>query len=110
LRVWRPGGQLFGLALVRYVAAVCLILAVLRVFAGPLNIRVDRWPTMWYGTEPLGLPRDQVGSKLQSHSGKQLAIVRYAVGHNPVDEWVYNSADIDAAQIVWAREMDAKSN
>ena len=27
----------------------------LRLFAEPLNFRIPRWPTMWYGTEPLGL-------------------------------------------------------
>jgi hypothetical protein len=32
-------------------------------------------------------------------------LVRYGANHNPHEEWVYNRADVDASQIVWAREM-----
>ncbi len=105
LRVWRPGGQPRGLALVRVIPIVCLVLAGLRLFAGPLNIAIPRWPNMWYGTEPLGLPRAQVLAKLESLPGLQLAIVRYARKHAPFDDWVYNAADIDRSKVVWAREI-----
>ncbi len=105
LRVWRPGRQPYGLALVRAIPIVCLLVAGLRLFAGPLGIRIERWPTMWYGTERLGLSRAHVASQLEACSGKQLAIVRYSAAHNVFDEWVYNAADIDRAHVVWAREM-----
>ena len=77
LRVWRPG----GLAVIRAVPLVCLLLAGLRVGAAPLNIAIPRWPTMWYGTEPLGLPRAHVLATLDNYPGPQLAIVRYAPSH-----------------------------
>ena len=35
LRVWRPGGQPAGLTMVRMNVDICLILAGLRLFAGP---------------------------------------------------------------------------
>ena len=67
-----------GLALVRYAPLVCLVLAGFRVYAEPLGLAIHRWPSMWYGTEPLGLPRAKVAAQLEMIPGKQLAIVRYS--------------------------------
>jgi len=110
LRIWRPEGRPVGLFLVRAIPLVCLLLCGIRIWAGPLGVSVDRWPAMWYGTPALGLPRAQTCTTLSRHQGRQLAIVRYAPNHDPLDEWVYNKPNIDTARIVWAREMDAKSN
>jgi hypothetical protein len=108
-RVWRPGGQPRGLALVRMIPIVCLALAGLRVFAAPVHLAIPRWPSMWYGTEPLGLPRARILAELESYPGLQLAIVRYPADHEPFDDWVYNAADIDKSKVVWAREIEVGS-
>ena len=110
LRVWRPGHRPLGLALVRIIPVVCLVLAGLRLCSEPLGLSIPRWPTMWYGTEPLGLPRARVVAELEGRSGQQLAIVRYSATHSVFDDWVYNAADIDKARIVWAREMNGPRN
>jgi hypothetical protein len=102
LRQWKPAGA----SLVRMVPLVCSVLFAVRLAAGPLGITIERFPGMWYGTPPLGLARASVTARLSALSGGQLAIVRYGANHNPVDDWVYNDANIDAAKIVWAREMD----
>ncbi len=102
--------QPYGLALVRMTGLLCVLLAGLRLFAGPLGLRVDRHPTLWYGSEPAGLSRAAILRDLQSRPGSQLAIVRYAPGHASFDEWVYNEANIDAAKVIWARDMDAAAN
>jgi len=123
LRAWHPGanrGQTANfrqtapkihvcpqLALVRILPVVCLLLAGLRLCASPLHISLPRWPTMWYGTEPLGLPRARVLALLEGGPGRQLAIVRYAPDHAPFDDWVYNAADIDKSKVVWARDMES---
>jgi hypothetical protein len=103
LRAWRPCGR----ALVRLMPLLCIALAALRLAAGPLNISIPRWPSMWYGTEPFGLPRAEVRAQLARYPGKQLAVVRYTPSHIPFDDWVYNAADIDRSRVVWAREMDS---
>jgi hypothetical protein len=110
LRAWRPHRQPFGLALVRITPVLCIVLAGIRLVAAPLGIGISRWPTMWYGTAPLGLPRAHVLAELESQSGRQLAIVRYSATHSVFDDWVYNAADVDKAKVVWAREMDGASN
>jgi hypothetical protein len=110
LRAWRRAGQPRGLAIVRAIPVLCVVLALTRLFAAPLGISIHRWPTMWYGTEPLGLPRAAIAAKLESYPGKQLAIVRYSPGHSVFDDWVYNAANIDGAHVVWAREMDPASD
>jgi len=49
--------------------------------------------------------------KAVSHNGERhLVIVRYAADHDPLREFVFNSADIDHSFIIWARDMgDAKN-
>ena len=41
---------------------------------------------------------------------RHLVIVRYSAGHSPHTEYVFNRANIDASQIVWARDMGAAKN
>jgi hypothetical protein len=60
----------------------------------------DGWP----------FQRARIAADLSRSGGKHLAIVRYLPRHEASYEWVYNVADIDAAPVVWAREMDAPGN
>jgi hypothetical protein len=111
LRVWRPGGQFAGLFLVRATVLICLALLGLRLCGVPLNL-VGPWPSVcaWYGSEGLGAARTAMLQSIESQPGRHLAIVRYTGGHDVMNEWVYNAADIDSSRVVWAREMDERSN
>jgi hypothetical protein len=115
LRVWRPGDQPVGKALVRFIVVSCVILAALRPFAGPLKLALTEWPASnwtdrWYGPDHFGTERARVQADLERQPGRQLVLVRYSDKHNPQDEWVYNGADIDDAKVVWAREMAGADN
>lgn len=54
--------------------------------------------------------RSHVLGRLAAEPGRDLVLVRYGPGHNVHREWVYNEPDIDASQIVWARDMGPERN
>jgi hypothetical protein len=107
LRMWSFDAKPVGVGMVRAIVTACLLLTTLRTFAEPLHLKLAGWPTWtWYGSQDFGVARAQVQGELERKPGKQLAIVRYAPSHNSVDEWVYNAADIDHSNVIWAREME----
>lgn len=48
--------------------------------------------------------------QLRGQPGQHLVLVGYGPKHSFEAEWVYNEADIDAAKVIWARDMDALKN
>ncbi|MGH9586653.1 MAG: hypothetical protein ACRD3F_06845, partial [Acidobacteriaceae bacterium] len=115
LRLWKPGDQPVGKTMARVLVSLCVVLAVVRLYAQPLHIRLgDRDSAAclinWYGPSEFGLARAKVEAHLESLPGNQLAIVHYAPGHSPVDEWVYNAPDIGHSKVIWAQDMGAEQN
>jgi hypothetical protein len=115
LRLWKPDNKPVGLALVRLMVGICLVMSVLRVLSVPLHLTVHpspaaQWALMWYGPDHFGTERALTETRLEQLPGKQLAIVRYSSQHDPYNEWVYNAAEIEDSKVIWAREMDAANN
>jgi len=54
--------------------------------------------------------RHYVEAQLERKTGRHLVFVHYSSQHYLHKEWVYNSAEIDSAPIVWAREWTSESN
>lgn len=72
---------------------------------GLLFVQYFRWQPEGWQWE-----RARLVAQLQSTPDNDLVFVRYGSSHNPNAEWVYNRADIDKADIVWAREMAPDKN
>jgi hypothetical protein len=100
----RPARALaFALLLPLCVAAV----STFKLEAGDLDITLSYWE---HGQEAHRDARASIEQWLSRRPGKQLVIVHYSSRHSPDQEWVYNGADIDHSKVVWAREMDPKSD
>ncbi len=91
-------------------------MAGLRVLAEPLHFAPNEWPPsnwnfVWFGPQHCGVAaRSMLRNRLEQLPGEQLAIVRYLPGHDPLDEWVYNAADIDDSKVDMGKRDDAAEN
>lgn len=86
--------------------AVALVSAMKQV-APDWGIPLAYWE---YASEAHRDGRASIAQWLEARPRKQLVLVRYAAGHSPNREWVYNKADIDGSKLIWAREMDSASD
>ena len=55
----------------------------------------DHWSTQ----------RARIVGQLEALPSRDLVVVRYGPRHNVHQEWVYNAASLDDAEVVWARSM-----
>jgi hypothetical protein len=104
LSLWRWRGKAVGNGLARVVVMVSISMVVLRLTAAVAGAQIE--PPTRRGNPQ----REAVARDLQQMPGKQLVIVHYEPKHIPHTEWVYDRADIDAARIVWARDMGDAGN
>jgi hypothetical protein len=104
LRHWQPFRRPVGHAFIRAIPVLACSMLLLRVTAAGMHVQIEpAWPRG-------NLERAQIKRRLERLPGKQLVIVRYRAGHDVDWEWVYNDADIDAAKVVWARDMGEREN
>jgi hypothetical protein len=103
LRLWTRHGKQLGSGLVRLIGIVAVAMVLLRLVAILAHAPLEpAWPRG-------NLDRARVVRELTHMPGQHLVIVDYGPHHDVDHEWVYNSADIDDAKIVWARDMDAEN-
>ena len=106
LRLWMWRGRPAGLFLSRAIPAIC-------VLALPFCLLdCQSCPDDWWRCtgDPGNVARAEIEAQLEGMPGRHLVIVRYGPDHDVHTEWVYNRASIDAAKVIWSREMDAESD
>jgi hypothetical protein len=104
LRHWRPLGQPAGRSLARALP----ILVVGGVMLARGQVLVRREPPE--NSQPKNARRDQVVALLNDFVQQHVILVRYTGNQSPHEEWVYNGANIDAQDVVWAHDLGNAEN
>jgi len=95
-------GRRLGAMVVRVIVVILLVQTAGRA----LNHECDQLERACSGITE----RAEIANQLRNTPGKHLVMVRYAKFHNIHYEWVYNGAEIDSAQVLWARDIDSSQN
>jgi hypothetical protein len=102
LCLWRIGDRATGLFLAQ--AVLCLLVVTVAIRPAGI-VPMGSSPSSWCCVAAGNTRRAELIQTLSQQAGGQLVMVRYQPDHNFHVEWIYNDADIDAAKIVWAREI-----
>ena len=103
LRNWRFDEKPTGQFLVRAIVVMCVVMVPVEIHTLAAAPAAGSWAAI--GTE-----REAMEKQLESIPGAHLILVRYGANHDPLLDWVYNGADIDGQQVIWARDMGAEKN
>jgi hypothetical protein len=98
LAAWRPGGRPVGRALVLSLLLACGLRLCAQLWVAPQP------PEAWH------LRRAALLADLQARPGPDLVVVRYGEAHDTAQEWVFNGADLDRTEVLWARDMGPAAN
>jgi hypothetical protein len=99
LGAWRLNGHPLGRSIVHAVVAVHLLTgAFILVDCARANAKL-----------PIS-QRDEFLAMIRRQPGKHLVLVRYSKDHSPMQEWVYNGADIDAQDVIFARDLGGRED
>jgi len=99
LQFWRWHNWRVGRAIVWTVVLACFVVDAAWVSA--MLVHVNEVRLYMAGSQD----RPKIARQLGQISGKHLVIVHYGPSHPVFREWVYNSADIEKAGVVWARDL-----
>jgi hypothetical protein len=116
LKHWKPNRQPVGRAILCFMLVLCFTMPALDLAAKPLHLEPPSSPGLGWACDctnssnSLGSARAALQAQLEHQPGKQLVLVRYSPTHDASEEWVYNSPDIDASKVIWAREAEGSDN
>ncbi len=104
LRSWKAGGRPAGRFLTRVLPL--LVIGGAMVARGSAILRHES-PEF---AQTKIARRARVESLLNDFDEKSVILVRYTGKQSPHEEWVYNDADIDAQNVVWAHDLGKTEN
>jgi hypothetical protein len=104
LRHWKPGGQPVG----RFLSRALPVLAIASAVAAQGLVILRQEPPE--NSQPRNARRDELARLLQDQDGQHVILVRYTGSQSPHEEWVYNTADIDAQDVIWAHDIGSAEN
>ena len=113
LRIWKPSGRPVGRFVVRSVPVICFLMVLVRIEHPPTTYEWNRSRLdIWCCANTGNLTQAKIfliASRLHGR-GRHLIMAHYKPNHVVHVEWVYNAADIDNSNVVFAREMDPESD
>jgi hypothetical protein len=104
LRQWKPGGHPAG----RFLSRAIPVLVVGFALGSQALVILRHVPPE--NSQPINARRDQVAMLLHDFVERHVILVRYTGKQSPHEEWVYNSADIDAQDVIWAHDLGRSQN
>jgi hypothetical protein len=111
LRVWSLNGKPAGRFVVRSIPVICFLMVLVRIVHPPAAYEWNRGRLdIWCCANTGNLAREDIIERLAVLGGRHLVMAHYKWGHVVHSEWVYNAADIDNSNIVFARGMDPVSD
>jgi hypothetical protein len=105
LQTWRVSGRNVGRFLVRALPIAAFIV----IFANDgLLIARHQMPDE---LTPINGQRDKLSEALlEQHPGKHVVFVHYTGLQSPHEEWIYNGANIDDVNVIWAQDMGGENS
>jgi hypothetical protein len=110
IRLWRWHDRASGLAFVRTVPTLAVVLFFIAIGASALKFHQSSTPQTWCSPYQHAWDRPAIQARMEELAGRQLLLVRYGTDHDPRRSWVANGADIDGSKLVWANDMDSQQN
>lgn len=94
IEAWRVNGQSVGRPMVRAIVVTQLVM-------GGYSL----WFAVHQNDRAQISQRKEIIENLQQQGGEHLILVRYAPKYSPMQEWVYNGANVDQSKVIFAREL-----
>src|SRR3569833_4140522 len=91
-------------------AAIALTIVLIGIGRDDVDLFPSKITRMWGPLNPAEKGRDRLLAKLHDMGGKYLVYDYYPPKHPAIDEWVFNSAEIPGAPVVFARMVNPSAD